>query len=248
MKAKAEHMKVYEVPLKTIEPPKTLIREIDGAALTDLKESIKKNGVLQPILINFVREGVYEIVFGNHRYFACKNLGMKTIPACITKLEPRKALILSLTENIQRVGLNPFREGEIFYKLVGEPKLAKTRKPVVGHHVFIEALSQELGKSVYYVKSRIRLFLYFDPCLKDEIGKTLTLTNAVQMSKFSHVKQREIFEKIKKGRQEIKGTILNPLQTGNGASFAHSSGTPYCYCPNCGSKHLRGVSIESDFR
>lgn len=245
--ANHEPMKVVQIPLKLIDPPKHLLREIDGATLTELKESIQKHGVLQPILLNYNPESKrYEIIFGNHRLYAAKHLGLKSIPAIIKQIDLREALLLALVENTQRLELNPFREGEIFYMLIGQPQNSSGQPTLVGSQVFIDKLAKELSKSSYHVVNRLRLFLYLDPCLKNEVGKTLTITNAVQMSRFAHTKQREIFEKIKAARNE--GTIVHPFSSSphHGANYpSNKTPSPYCYCPNCGSQHLKGVSVAS---
>ena len=78
--------------------------------LEELAESIKKNGLLQPILVRRVEGGKYQIIAGERRWQACKTIGMTTVPVRIKDVEEADTVVLALIENIQRSDLNPIEE------------------------------------------------------------------------------------------------------------------------------------------
>ncbi len=96
--------------------PRTSFKE--DSSFEELVNSIKEKGILQPILVREVGEGLYECVAGERRLRAVKKLGLKTIPAIIKKLSDEEVLLTALVENIQRKDLNPLEEALAYKKLV----------------------------------------------------------------------------------------------------------------------------------
>lgn len=92
----------------------------DRGQLDELKASIKKRGVLQPILIRPTGHGIYELVAGERRWRAAQAVGLQEIPAIIKSLEDRDALEYSLIENVQRSDLNPLDEAAAYRRLSEE--------------------------------------------------------------------------------------------------------------------------------
>lgn len=78
--------------------------------LEELAESIKKNGLLQPVLVRKLGRDNYQIIAGERRWQACKSLGWKRIPIRIKDVDDNKAIQLALVENVQRADLNPIEE------------------------------------------------------------------------------------------------------------------------------------------
>ena len=78
--------------------------------LEELAESIKKNGLLQPILVRRLPEGGYQIIAGERRWQACKSIGLETVPIRIYEADEDKAIELAMVENVQRIDLNPIEE------------------------------------------------------------------------------------------------------------------------------------------
>ncbi|MEI7668635.1 MAG: ParB/RepB/Spo0J family partition protein [Pseudomonadota bacterium] len=89
-------------------------------ALHELAESIRKNGVMQPILVRAVEDGNYEIIAGERRWRAAKIAGLDEIPVIINNINDEKALELAIIENIQREDLHPLEEGAGYQKLMDE--------------------------------------------------------------------------------------------------------------------------------
>jgi ParB family chromosome partitioning protein len=97
--------------------PRTKMSE---AGLAELKASIKKSGVLEPVLVRPVAHGTYELIAGERRYRAAQAAGLTEIPAVIRPVSDREALEIGLVENIQREDLNPVEEAKGYERLLNE--------------------------------------------------------------------------------------------------------------------------------
>ena len=86
-------------------------KHFDNAALSDLAESIRERGVLEPIIVRRVGTG-YEVVAGERRARAARMAGLSEVPAVIVELDDREALEIAITENLQREDLNAVEETE----------------------------------------------------------------------------------------------------------------------------------------
>jgi len=93
---------------------------MDEASLEELAQSIKAQGVMQPILVRPIAGDRYEIVAGERRWRAAQRAGLKEIPALVRVVPDQTALALSLIENIQRENLNPLEEAQGIKRLIEE--------------------------------------------------------------------------------------------------------------------------------
>ncbi|MDT8364416.1 MAG: ParB/RepB/Spo0J family partition protein [Nitrosomonas sp.] len=93
---------------------------MNQAALTELSESIKSQGIMQPILVRPLISGKYEIIAGERRWRAAQLAGLSQIPALVRNVEDESALALSLIENIQREDLNPMEAALGIQRLIDE--------------------------------------------------------------------------------------------------------------------------------
>jgi len=106
------------LPLSDIEPNKGQPRKnFDEEALEELTDSIKQNGVLQPILVR-KKGNKYEIVAGERRYQASKRAGLTEIPVVIREISDDEVFKLALIENLQRTDLDPIEEAQGFKTLL----------------------------------------------------------------------------------------------------------------------------------
>ena len=117
----------------------------DKDKMFELKESIKNNGLLQPITVRKISGGKYEIIAGERRYRACKELGMENIPAIEINTGDARGYELSVLENVQREDLNPIEEAESYLMLM----------EVYGYTQ--EKLSEKLGKNRSSLSNKIRI-------------------------------------------------------------------------------------------
>ena len=119
-------------------------KQFDKEALEELADSIKQNGVLQPILGRKTGSN-YEIVAGERRYQAAKLAGLKEIPVNIKEISDKEVFKLALIENLQRSDLNPIEEAQGYRKLLEQDGLTQ------------EQLGQALSKSRSAIANTLRL-------------------------------------------------------------------------------------------
>jgi len=108
------------IKMAMIDRPVKIARElIDPERVRELAESIRENGLLQPVLLR-PSNGRYEMVAGDRRYLAHKLLNLKEIKAIVRDLDDRETVILRGIENLQRVDLTPSEEGVLYLSLKEE--------------------------------------------------------------------------------------------------------------------------------
>ena len=117
----------------------------DEAALADLAESIRENGLLQPILVREYGDGRYQIIAGERRFRACRIAGLSEIPAIIMDRDDKNAAQIALIENIQREDLNPLEEAMAYRSLREEYGMTQ------------EELSYKVGKSRSAIANSLRI-------------------------------------------------------------------------------------------
>lgn len=120
-------------------------RDFDESALRELTDSIRQNGVLQPILVRPMPDGTYEIVAGERRYQASKRAGLTEMPAVVKKISDADVFRLALIENIQRDDLSPIEEAAGYRKLLDEGNLT------------VEQLAKAVSKSRSAISNTMRL-------------------------------------------------------------------------------------------
>lgn len=119
-------------------------KNFDETALQELADSIKQNGVLQPILVRKIG-GKYQIVAGERRYQASKLAGLKEIPAVVRDIEDKEVFQLALIENLQRSDLSPMEEAKGYRQLIDSQGLTQ------------EGLAKILSKSRSAIANTLRL-------------------------------------------------------------------------------------------
>ena len=95
-------------------------RDMKEEALKELADSIKKQGVVQPIVVRPLGERRFEIIAGERRWRAAQMAGLETVPAVVRDVPDRTAIAMALIENIQRADLNPLEEAEAMQRLIAE--------------------------------------------------------------------------------------------------------------------------------
>jgi len=95
-------------------------REMDEAKLGELSESIKAQGVIQPIVVRELSPGLFEIVAGERRWRASQLAGLAEVPVVVRELDDRTVIAMALIENIQREDLNPLEEAQALQRLIDE--------------------------------------------------------------------------------------------------------------------------------
>ena len=110
-----ENIKIIDIEPNRSQPR----RNFDMEAIEELAESIKRYGVIQPIIVN-KKDGYYEIVAGERRWRASKKAGLTEIPCIVRNDDERRSKEIALIENIQREDLNPIEKAKGFKQLIDE--------------------------------------------------------------------------------------------------------------------------------
>ncbi|MFA5086402.1 MAG: ParB/RepB/Spo0J family partition protein [Candidatus Paceibacterota bacterium] len=155
---------IFWIEIEKIKPnPYQPRKDFDDAALESLGESIKKYGMLQPIIVNKIEKrsdkGIsyeYQIVAGERRWRASQRIGLKQVPVIIREQSNREKLEIALIENVQRRNLNPVDRAEAFDRLRAEfgllekeiAKIAGTSREAIANSLRILSLPFEVKKAL----------------------------------------------------------------------------------------------------
>ncbi len=140
------------LPLASLQPGRYQPRtRMDEGSLYELAESIKAQGVMQPILVRPVEAGHYEIIAGERRFRAARLAGLDSVPVLVRAVADEAAAVMALIENIQREDLNPLEEAQGLQRLVSEFKLTH------------EQAAQAVGRSRSAASNLLRLLNLAEP-------------------------------------------------------------------------------------
>jgi ParB family transcriptional regulator, chromosome partitioning protein len=145
IESRATQAQIREVPVSKILPNPAQPRlSYDEDSLTELADSIREHGVLQPILVR-PTGGKFELIAGERRWRASGMAGRETIPAIVVEFDEQTALEVSIIENLQREDVSPLEEATMFRKMTD----------TFGYSV--RQLAQKVGKDKGYIENRLRL-------------------------------------------------------------------------------------------
>ena len=136
---------VVSLPLEDIVPKPDQPRKIfQEEALDELAQSIRENGVIQPIIVRKLEDG-HEIIAGERRWRAAREAGLDEIPCIVREIDDITADRISLIENVQRENLNPIEEAQAYKRIMKEYSLKQ------------DELAKAVGKSRSYISNNLRL-------------------------------------------------------------------------------------------
>ncbi|WP_111415191.1 ParB/RepB/Spo0J family partition protein [Billgrantia lactosivorans] len=159
-------------------------RDIQPEALEELADSIRAQGVMQPIVVRPIGEARYEIIAGERRWRAAQLAELDTIPAVIREVSDEVALALALIENIQRENLNPVEEAMALKRLLDEFELTQ------------QQVADAVGKSRAQVANLLRL-LALDPEVQTLLERgDLDMGHARALLALSGAKQRRAAHEV----------------------------------------------------
>lgn len=143
---KAELPVIREIPVESIRPNPTQPRlSYESGALEELAESIRENGLIQPILVRQLLDGDYELIAGHRRWMAVRKLGQPTIRAIVENRTDTESAVLALVENIQRRDLDCMEEARAIAGLIESTGMTQ------------QGAARRLGKSQPAVANKLRL-------------------------------------------------------------------------------------------
>ena len=134
------------LPVSQIEPFSGQPRKnFDPEALSELADSIREHGIIQPLTVRKLSSGYYQIIAGERRWRAAKQAGLREVPVVIIEADDRKAMELAMIENLQREDLNPMEEAEGLQALMEQYDMTQ------------EQVAERVGKSRSAVANTLRL-------------------------------------------------------------------------------------------
>ena len=152
-----DKMTVVQLDIGHVRPnPNQPRKYFDEEALSGLAESIKSQGIIQPLTVEEIAPGEFSIIAGERRYRAAKIAGLEKIPAIVVNINEIQRIQMSLIENIQRENLNAIEEATAYQYLIDHSGFTQ------------EMVSQKVGKSRSAIANSLRLLSLSDK-MKDDI-------------------------------------------------------------------------------
>ena len=158
-------------------------KNFDSEALSDLADSIRQHGIIQPLTVRRLQSGYYQIIAGERRWRAARMAGLSEVPAVVIEADDRKAMELAMIENLQREDLNPMEEAEGYQVLMEQYGMTQ------------EEAAQRVGKSRPAVTNALRLLklcpdvrkLVEEGAISGGHGRTLVTLNEKQQKEAAAV-------------------------------------------------------------
>jgi ParB family chromosome partitioning protein len=213
-------MEVINIDINKIKPNKYQSRmQFDQEKLKELANSIKREGIVQPIIVSPSGEN-YQLVAGERRWWAAKMAELKEIPAVVRSVSNREMFEISLIENIQREDLNPVEEATAFERLMKEFNLTQ------------QGLADHLGKTRSTVANTLRL-MNLPEEIKEFVSRRLISAGHARalLSIQGEKKQIELARRIIKQKLPVRETedIVERLRlkrTASGKRIAEKEKSP----------------------
>jgi ParB/RepB/Spo0J family partition protein len=178
---------LQELQIEKVVPSKTNPRKsFNEAALKELAESIKRQGIISPILVRPTKKvGGYEIVTGERRFRAAQLLGLLEIPAIVREISDEDALEIQVIENLQRQDVHPLEEAEGYEQLI----------KVHGYQT-ADDIAAKIGKSKSYVYARMKLCALIPEARKAFFKDQIPASTALLIARVPENLQKECLKDI----------------------------------------------------
>ncbi|ULJ69900.1 ParB/RepB/Spo0J family partition protein [Wielerella bovis] len=168
--------------------------QMDDAALQELAESIKAQGVIQPIIVREYGLDSYELIAGERRWRAAQLAGLTEIPAIIKQINDKTAMAVGLIENIQRENLNPIEEAQGFRRLIDEFELTH------------ETVAEAVGRSRSAISNSLRLLKLPEPVQEMLFNRYLEMGHARALLSLPVNEQLDLAQKAVKNGWSVRET------------------------------------------
>lgn len=176
--------KVIEVPVEFIMPGSSQPRTVFGdEELMELAESIKKYGIIQPVILKKEQYGTYTLIAGERRTRAAVMAGLKKVPAIIRDDNEKDAAILSLVENVQRENLSYIEEATAYKRLMDEYGFSQ------------QEIAKHVGKKQSTISNKIRLLALPEEIIEELTKNRLTERHARALLKITDSDLRKLILK-----------------------------------------------------
>jgi ParB family chromosome partitioning protein len=203
-----EKERVQKLLISTIAPnPDQPRHHFDDTILQELASSIKRHGILQPIVVRLAGQDSYSIVAGERRWRAAKLAGLNHVPAIIRSLEELEELEIALVENVQRVDLSPMEQAISIQRLHDQFSLA------------YDQIAKRLGKAPATISNTVRL-IQLPPAAQEALRDGLISeghARAILALKGLDQKQAELLDFIVKNKWTVRQAEQFVVATKRGA-------------------------------
>lgn len=169
-------------------------KDINPEKLQELADSIKAQGIIQPIVVRQIAHEKYEIVAGERRWRAAQLVGLAQVPIVIKEIDDRAAMAIALIENIQREDLNPLEEAEALRRLLDEFDMTH------------QHIAEAIGKSRTTVTNLLRLLDLHPDVKKLLLNNQLEMGHARALLSLDGLKQVAIANKVVKEGLTVRAT------------------------------------------
>jgi ParB family transcriptional regulator, chromosome partitioning protein len=169
-------------------------KDINPEKLQELADSIKAQGIIQPVVVRHIGHEKYEIVAGERRWRAAQLAGLAQIPVVIKEIDDRAAMAIALIENIQREDLNPLEEAEALRRLLDEFDMTH------------QHIAEAIGKSRTTVTNLLRLMDLHPDVKKLLLTNQLEMGHARALLSLDGLKQVAIANKVVKEGLTVRAT------------------------------------------
>ena len=189
-------IEVEQLPISFIEPnPNQPRKDFDIESIKELSESIKNQGILQPLLVEKITDKKYVIIAGERRFRAARMAGLEKIPVLVKTFSNTQRMEVSLIENIQRENLNPYEEALAYNYLLKEVSITQ------------EELSKRLGKSRSTIANSVRLLqLPKQMLLSLKEGKITSGHARALLSVINPADQQVLFDRVIENNLSVRQT------------------------------------------
>lgn len=214
-----------EVPISALKPnPSQPRRSFRAASLAELADSIRKRGVLQPVLVEAAGEGSWVIVAGERRVRAARLAGLERVPVIVRTFSPEERLEIALIENLQRDDLTPIEEAKAFRQLMETRGLTQ------------EQVAAKVGKDRTTVTNSLRL-LKLSEKIQDAVdrGEVSAGHARALLAVVNPADQQALFDRVVKRGLSVRETEQAAAAIGQGRRGE-------------GRKHPTGGSRDPDVR
>ena len=176
-----DKMTVVQLDIRHVRPnPNQPRKYFDEEALQGLADSIKSQGIIQPLTVEEIAPGEFSIIAGERRYRAAKIAGLEKIPAIVVSLNEIQRIQMSLIENIQRENLNAIEEASAYQYLIDHSGYTQ------------EMVSQKVGKSRSAIANSLRLLSLSDKMKDDIVSGAMTAGHARAILSLVNPADREL--------------------------------------------------------
>ncbi|MDK4697316.1 ParB/RepB/Spo0J family partition protein [Kingella negevensis] len=187
--------RLTNVPVEAVRAGRYQARvQIDDAALHELAESIKAQGIIQPVIVREYGLDGYELIAGERRWRAAQLAGLAEIPVVVKQINDKSAMAMGLIENIQRENLNPIEEAQGFRRLIDEFELTH------------EAVAEAVGRSRSAITNSLRLLKLPEPVQDMLFSRDLEMGHARALLSLPVNEQLDVAQKAVKNGWSVRET------------------------------------------